>query len=155
LVGSKATAIPAVPVPSPSIPLQPKAQKSPPPSVQPLQSSSANEQGTSSGSQSNEWQTADHGKKQTRPQNKAVSESNVLGYIKNVTEKIEASKLRSALEKFGEIRYFDVSRPRVIACTFKYGSNMLTDVAELRFCRIRHTSWLQCCSCRKPSSDRI
>jgi Nuclear transport factor 2 (NTF2) domain len=134
LVGSKATAIPAVPVPTPSIPLQPKAQKSPPPSVQPQQSGSANEQGTSSGSQSNEWQTADHGKKQIRPQTKTGSESNVLGYIKNVTEKIEASKLRSALEKYGEIKYFDVSRPRVSACHFKYVSTMLTGNAELRIC---------------------
>jgi len=134
LVGSKATAIPAVPAPTPSIPLQPKAQKSPPPSVQPQQSGSANEQGTSSGSQSNEWQTADHGKKQIRPQTKTGSESNVLGYIKNVTEKIEASKLRSALEKYGEIKYFDVSRPRASACHFKYGLTMLTGNAELCIC---------------------
>ncbi len=113
LVGSKATAVPAVPVPASNIPSQPKAQKSPPPPVAlSQQSSSTNEQGTSSASQGNEWQTADHGKKQTRPQNKAASEGNVLGYIKNVTEKIEASKLRSALEKYGEIKYFDVSRPR-------------------------------------------
>ncbi|ERF72222.1 hypothetical protein EPUS_02109 [Endocarpon pusillum Z07020] len=108
LVGSKATAIPAVPVPTAVVPSQPKAQKSPPPpSVQPQQNSTTNEPGTSSGSQSNEWQTADHGKKQARPQNKTVSEGNVLGYIKNVTQKIEASRLRSVLEKYGEIKYFD------------------------------------------------
>jgi hypothetical protein len=105
LVGSKATAVPAVPIASSTVP-----------AAQSQQSSSSNEQGTSLASQGNEWQTADHGKKQARPQNKATSEGNVLGYIKNVTEKIEASKLRSALEKYGEIKYFDVSRPR--ASTF-------------------------------------
>ncbi len=136
LVGSKATAIPAVPVPAAAIPSQPKAQKSPPPppSVQPQQNNTTNEQGTSSGSQSNEWQTADHGKKQARPQNKSVSEGNVLGYIKNVTEKIEASKLRNALEKYGEIKYFDVSRPRASYRTLKVRSNMLTRGLELRVC---------------------
>jgi Nuclear transport factor 2 (NTF2) domain len=119
LVGSKATAVPAVPVASSNIPSQPKAQKSPPPATQSQQSSSSNEQGTSLASQGNEWQTADHGKKQARPQNKATSEGNVLGYIKNVTEKIEASKLRSALEKYGEIKYFDVSRPRASTLSSK------------------------------------
>jgi Nuclear transport factor 2 (NTF2) domain len=118
LVGSKATAVPAAPLSTSTLPSQPKAQRSPPPStqgpssVQAQQSSSINEQGTSSGSQSNEWQTADHSKKQARPQNKATAEGNVLGYIKNVTDKIEASKLRTALEKYGELKYFDVSRPR-------------------------------------------
>lgn len=114
LVGSKAPAIPAIPVPTSTFPSQPKAQRSPPtpPAAQPQQSGSTNEQGTSIASQGNEWQTADHGKKQARPQTKPSSEGNVLGYIKNVTDKIEASKLRSALEQYGEIKYFDVSRPR-------------------------------------------
>ena len=135
LVGSKAAAIPAVPVPTAVAPSQPKAQQSPPPpSVQPQQNSTTNEHGTSSGSQSNEWQTADHGKKQARPQNKVISEGNVLGYIKNVTEKIEASRLRSVLEKYGEIKYFDVSRPRASSRQLKAISNMLTHRPELRIC---------------------
>lgn len=114
LVGSKATALPAVPaVPAPAsnIPSQPKAQKSPP-TAQSQHSGSTNEQETSPASQDNEWQTADHGKKQARPMGKLASEGNVLGYIKNVTEKVEASKLRSALEKYGEMKYFDLYRPR-------------------------------------------
>jgi Nuclear transport factor 2 (NTF2) domain len=114
LVGSRAAAVPAVPTPTPAVPSQPKAQRSsPPPVAQPQQTGSTNERGTSPASQGNEWQTADHSKRQSRPQSRISSEGNVLGYIKNVTEKIEASKLRSSLEKFGEIKYFDVSRPRV------------------------------------------
>lgn len=121
LVGSKATAVPAVPavlvvptvpVGASAFPSQPKAQKSPPPATvagaQVPQSGSTNEQSASPSSQPNEWQTA----KPTRPQNKAATEGNVSGYIKHVTDNIEASKLRNALEKFGEIKYFDVSRPR-------------------------------------------
>ena len=55
---------------------------------------------------------ADHSKKQSRPQARSGNEQ-VLAYIKNVTEKIPASDLRAALEQFGELKYFDVSRPKV------------------------------------------
>lgn len=112
LVGSKATAVPVLPVSTSTAPSQSKVQKSPPPDVQVDQSSQSIEQEGTLAAQGNEWQTADHSKRQSRPQNKAAAEGNVLGYIKNVTEKIEASKLRSALEQYGEIKYFDVSRPR-------------------------------------------
>ena len=155
LVGSKATAIPAVLVPASTIPSQPKAQQSPPLLTQTQQSSSTNEQGTSSGSQSNEWQTADHSKKQARPQTKVSAEGNVLGYIKNVTEKIEASKLRSALEKYGEIKYFDVSRPRASIFYSKKSSTRLTYSLELRVRRVCYIWRLQCCCCCQPSPDRI
>lgn len=126
LVGSKAAAVPAVPISTPVIPSQPKAQKSPPSAAQPPLSSSTTEQGDSPASQGNEWQTAEHSKKQTRPQTKASTEGNVLGYIKNVTEKVEASKLRSALEKYGEVKYFDVSRPRVSYLCLRQDQRKLT-----------------------------
>ena len=113
LVASKAVASPAVPISTPTVPAHPKPQKSPQPTPQSQVSSSTTEQDDSPASQGNEWQTADHSKKQSRPQNKGAPEGNVLGYIKNVTEKIEASRLRSALEKYGEVKYFDVSRPKV------------------------------------------
>lgn len=125
LVGSKATAVPAVPavpISTPAVPSQPKAQKSSTPPALPAQpGSSTNEQITAPASPGNEWQTADHGKKQSRPSTEAAPEGNVLGYIKNVTEKIEANKLRSALEKYGKIKYFDVSRPRASIFSLQAG----------------------------------
>lgn len=37
----------------------------------------------------------------------------VMAYVKNVTEKVPTEALRVALQKFGELAYFDVSRPKV------------------------------------------
>ena len=66
------------------------------------------------------WQTAgpDHNRKQNRPQSGSVSNAggdrgNVSAYIKNVTERIDASTLRSTLAKFGKVEYFDISRTKV------------------------------------------
>jgi Nuclear transport factor 2 (NTF2) domain len=110
MVGAKAPT-PVVPVlTTPVIPSQPKPQKSPQPTAP---QSSTSEPATSPAPQGNGWQTADHSKKQNRPQAKTSTESNALAYIKNVNEKIQASELRSELEKYGELRYFDVSRQRV------------------------------------------
>lgn len=36
-----------------------------------------------------------------------------LAYVKNVTEKVETAALKSTLEKFGPLEYFDVSRQKV------------------------------------------
>lgn len=110
MVGAKAPT-PVVPVlTTPVIPSQPKPQRSPQPTAP---QSSTSETTTSSAPQGNGWQTADHSKKQNRPQAKTGTESNALAYIKNVNEKIQASELRSELEKYGELKYFDVSRQRV------------------------------------------
>jgi hypothetical protein len=38
---------------------------------------------------------------------------NTLAYIRNVNEKVDAWTLREVLERYGELRYFDVSRTRV------------------------------------------
>lgn len=59
------------------------------------------------------WQTAgsDHKKTQSR----AGEEQTVLGYIKNVTDKVDASLLKQTLSRFGKLKYFDVSRPKVRA----------------------------------------
>ena len=110
MVGAKAPT-PVAPIPTASVgPSQPKAQKSPQPTAP---QSATSETATSPVAQGNGWQTADHSKKQTRPQVKVGTESNALAYIKNVNEKIQASELRSELEKYGELKYFDVSRQRV------------------------------------------
>lgn len=64
------------------------------------------------------WQTAGHenGKRQGRQQSLtgAVEKDNVLGYIKNVTERVDASLLKESLLKHGKLVYFDVSRQKVI-----------------------------------------
>lgn len=61
--------------------------------------------------QSNGWQMAGDGKKKGGPQ--AKEPENTLAYIKNVNDKVDARLLREALERHGELKYFDVSRPRV------------------------------------------
>lgn len=65
------------------------------------------------------WQMAgsDNNKKQGRQHASSSSVSatqeNVLGYVKNVTDKVDASILKSTLSQFGKLLYFDVSRPKV------------------------------------------
>lgn len=65
------------------------------------------------------WQMAgsDNSKKQGRQHSQSVSGSqdNVLGYVKNVTDKVDASILKTTLAQYGKLVYFDVSRPKV--CT--------------------------------------
>ncbi|KAI9893610.1 MAG: hypothetical protein M1814_006406 [Vezdaea aestivalis] len=60
------------------------------------------------------WQTAgqEHAKRQSRPQSMSGDRPNTSAYIKYVTEKVEEKELRSALEAFGELAYFDISRPK-------------------------------------------
>ncbi|KAK4937772.1 hypothetical protein LTR10_021649 [Elasticomyces elasticus] len=111
--GSKAPAVPALPVTTPAA--QPKAsrpsQPSQAPKTQTQPAPAADTTATTPTSQSNGWQEAGHGKK-GKPQNKTASEGTVLAYIKNVNDKVDARILRETLEGFGELKYFDVSRPR-------------------------------------------
>lgn len=67
-----------------------------------------------------EWQLADSKQRQNRPHSQSVSSSqaNVLGYVKNVTEKVDASLLKAQLQAFGELNYFDVSRLKVSSPLF-------------------------------------
>lgn len=63
------------------------------------------------------WQTAgpENGKRQGRQQSISggIDKDNVLGYVKNVTERVDASLLRNALLQYGKLVYFDVSRQKV------------------------------------------
>ena len=63
------------------------------------------------------WQTAgtDSNKRQARQQSvSGISEKdNVLGYVKNVTERVDASILKTTLLQYGKLAYFDVSRQKV------------------------------------------
>lgn len=64
------------------------------------------------------WQMAGHenGKRQGHQQSASghPEKDTVLGYIKNVTERVDASLLKSALQEHGKLVYFDVSRQKVI-----------------------------------------
>ena len=66
------------------------------------------------------WQTAgqDTGKRQARQQSSSVSggtseRGNILGYVKNVTERVDAAELKNTLNQYGKLEYFDVSRQKV------------------------------------------
>ncbi|KAB8234645.1 NTF2 and RRM domain protein [Aspergillus alliaceus] len=56
------------------------------------------------------WQTAGHDHKKT--QSRAGDDQNVLGYIKNVTDKVDANLLKQTLSRFGKLKHFDVSRQK-------------------------------------------
>lgn len=56
------------------------------------------------------WQTAGHDHKKSQPR---AGEETVLAYIKNVNDKVDASLLKQVLSRFGKLKYFDVSRPKV------------------------------------------
>jgi hypothetical protein len=65
------------------------------------------------------WQMAgsDNSKKQGRQHGSSPSVSGTpevfLGYVKNVTDKVDASILKTTLSQYGKLLYFDVSRPKV------------------------------------------
>ncbi|KAF4636005.1 hypothetical protein G7Y89_g2093 [Cudoniella acicularis] len=59
------------------------------------------------------WQTAgDNAKRQNRPQSISapLEKEGTMAYIRNVTEKLTPEELRSALEAFGPLIYFDINR---------------------------------------------
>lgn len=63
------------------------------------------------------WQTAgDNAKRQNRPQSISqapLEKEGTMAYIRNVTEKLGPDELRSALESFGTLIYFDINRGKV------------------------------------------
>lgn len=61
------------------------------------------------------WQTAgDNPKKQHRPQSiiAPLEKEGHPGYVRGVTEKVDTEELRSALNQFGGLIYFDVNRQK-------------------------------------------
>ncbi|KAL9103571.1 MAG: hypothetical protein Q9163_001409 [Psora crenata] len=62
------------------------------------------------------WQMAgsDNKQRQGRQPSQSVpsNQGNVLGYVKNVTDKVDASILKTVLAGFGRLEYFDVSRQK-------------------------------------------
>lgn len=62
------------------------------------------------------WQTAgDNAKRQNRPQSISgpPEKEGTMAYIRNVTEKLSPEELRSALESYGTLIYFDINRAKV------------------------------------------
>lgn len=65
-----------------------------------------------------EWQTAgsDNAKRQNRPQSISAAvpeDKGTMGYVRNVTEKVDADELKAALSAHGQLIYFDVNRGKV------------------------------------------
>ena len=121
LVAANRTAPPVVPSPATSTSpaasqtktSQPQPQRSNSPPVQPKEEAPTRSQPSSNSG----WQMAgqDGAKRQNRQQSISgnVDKDNVLAYVKNVTEKVDASILKEALMEHGKLVYFDVSRQKV------------------------------------------
>lgn len=124
LVAEKPTAAPAVSSQGQSssmspAPIQSKTNPSSTNrSLTPPTSSSDDTQGQALQSSNAGWQMAgqENGKRQNRQQSVSGSfqKENVLGYIKNVTDRVDASLLKTTLLQYGKLVYFDVSRPKVL-----------------------------------------
>ena len=152
LVAANRMPPPAVPSSATSTspaPSQPKASQAPvPKQVTPPQSTSDDISNRPQANGNVGWQTA--GQDNTKRQNRQHSNSgnsekeNVLGYVKNVTEKVDPSLLKAALVEHGKLAYFDVSRQKV--CHFRNHSFLLLltwTPPELCLCRVRRCCRLQ------------
>ncbi|KAF8853658.1 hypothetical protein BDZ45DRAFT_694114 [Acephala macrosclerotiorum] len=110
---------PAVPVVAPKTATPPAQARAAPPAaakpaptiapVAPAEKDKENASPTNSG-----WQTAgaDHAKRQARPQSISgpPEKEGTMGYVRNVTEKVQTEDLRSALQSHGSLVYFDINR---------------------------------------------
>ena len=150
LVAAKSAATPAVPNGSSSStatppPPQPKATPSTtnqsvttPTSTSDDSPAKAQQNGNSG------WQMAgsDNNKKHGRQHSQSVSggQEKIMAYVKNVTDKVDASILRATLEKYenGKLPYFDVSRQKVCISRppLPHVNNAYTG-PELCLCRIQ------------------
>ncbi|KAJ5577746.1 uncharacterized protein N7459_006710 [Penicillium hispanicum] len=108
--GAAAPVVPAIPAASPkaAAPTAPAPKASQSTTAAPAPATETRTQDTPSDGTG--WQTAgaDHKKTQSR----AGEEQTVLGYIKNVTDKVDAAQLKQTLSRFGKLKYFDVSRAK-------------------------------------------
>ncbi|KAL2863479.1 NTF2 and RRM domain protein [Aspergillus lucknowensis] len=112
--GATTPVVPAIPVApvkpaaaatTPSQPSAPAPATTPAPA--PVTESAPSQPSSNDGSG---WQTAGHDHKKS--QVRSGEDQNVLGYIKNVTEKVDANLLRQTLSRFGKLKHFDVSRQK-------------------------------------------
>ncbi|KAI4149115.1 MAG: hypothetical protein L6R39_002604 [Caloplaca ligustica] len=120
LVAANRVAAPAVPSPASSAsPAPSQPRNAPVPASQPGSSPAAATDDSQSRSQANGnagWQTAgtDNNRRQTRGQSISGNpeRDTILGYVKNVTDKVDASILKDTLNGYGKLTYFDVSRTK-------------------------------------------
>ena len=90
----------------------------------------------------NGWQTAGTDKqRQGRQHSQSVSSTmgpdSVLAYVKNVTDKVDASILKAKLTDYGKLLYFDVSRQKVRA-TRNHSFSHLTEFRIVHSSNLRH-----------------
>lgn len=134
LVAGPRAAAPAVPSPASSTspaPSQPRTSGPPPRTQSPPAPSPSSSVETPPGQpqqgSGNGWQTAghEHAKRPARAQSiSGTGEGgNIPGYVKNVTDKVDASILKSTLQQYGKLAYFDVSRQKVYLVMSVYHSN--------------------------------
>ncbi|KAB8267497.1 hypothetical protein BDV30DRAFT_36998 [Aspergillus minisclerotigenes] len=111
--GANAPVVPAIPVaPAKPAPATSSAQSVPAPTAAAATPTPATDS-TPSQPPSNDgsgWQTAGHDHKKTQP--RASDDQNVMAYIKNVTDKVDATLLKQTLSRFGKLKHFDVSRQK-------------------------------------------
>jgi hypothetical protein len=105
----QAPAQPKAATPTPSGTTAPAAAQ---PAAQPA---AAREQSPATGEgEATGWQSVTGNKKeQARAGGPAVDPEQKRAYIKNVFSQVEEVALKTALTKFGEIEYLDISRPKV------------------------------------------
>lgn len=133
LVAANRAAAPAVPSPATSAsPAPSQSRNAPGPASQPANPPLATADDSQSRSQANGnagWQTAgtDNNRRQTRGQSISgnTDKDTILGYVKNVTDKVDASILKNTLNQFGKLAYFDVSRTKVRSYHPTYRRTML------------------------------
>jgi len=108
-------AAPPAPAPAPAQASAPSVSASETPAA-PAAPARETSPATSQGDSSSGWQAVGgDNKRQSRAQAQSTvtEQPNTRAYIKNVHEGIEGEALRSALTKYGELRYLDISRQRV------------------------------------------
>ena len=161
LVAANRVTPPAVPnqansassAPSISTAARPTANRS----VTPPVSSGDDTQGRPQQNGNSGWQTAgpENGKRQGRQQSISggLDKDNVLGYVKNVTERVDASLLKNALLQYGKLVYFDVSRQKVSQLSASLPLILINSI-ELRICRVCRCGWVQQCCRSEPSHHR-
>ncbi|KAL4870188.1 hypothetical protein BDV12DRAFT_62914 [Aspergillus spectabilis] len=111
-IGAVAPVVPAIPA-APVKPTPPVATASQPAAPAPAAAPAPVSESVSSQPSSTDgsgWQTAGHDHKKS--QARSGDNQTVLGYIKNVTEKVNADLLKETLERFGKLIHFDVSRQK-------------------------------------------
>ena len=93
---------------APSAPSAPAAQSAP------TAPAAQRDDSPTTGDQGDEWTAvgSSHNRQQSRQTNQQDGPQN-RGYIKNVYDSIDGNELRSKLEEFGELSYFDISRQKV------------------------------------------